>query len=81
MDKKNTLLILAISVLILIAIIFYQLKLRGVLTPNFNKEINMLRSQSTSTEVGDIEKDLNETDLSNVDSELEDIEKELNTIE
>ena len=69
MNKKNTIIILCLAVLILIAIIFSQLK--------SGTDIDKLESQSSSSDIQDIEKDLENTDLSNIDAELSDIEKKL----
>ncbi|KKT74896.1 MAG: hypothetical protein UX21_C0048G0004 [Microgenomates group bacterium GW2011_GWC2_45_8] len=42
-----------------------------------DQTLNQLQTQSTSTEIGDIETDLNATDLNNLDADLQNIDKEL----
>ena len=42
-----------------------------------DKTLEQLQTQSTSTEIGDIEADLNVTDLDNLDADLQNIDKEL----
>lgn len=75
--KKNNNSILALS-----AILFVVLAITLYLVNSyysFNREIKTLRTTSVSTEVVDIETDLNNTDLSNLDRELQDIENEINS--
>lgn len=76
--SRNFILVLAIAIGVAISIIFYmrfqQAPTQDIL---FQKEINEMKDQSSSDEIEDIEKDLEETDLSNIDSELQYIEKEL----
>lgn len=80
---KNTLIILAalLIVLVLAVVILvkqgYKLPLLPSTENQFETEIQKLETQSSSNEVGDIEKDLNSTDFKDLDKELEDIEKEL----
>ena len=45
-----------------------------------DKQLDTLNSQSSSYEVGDIEKDLNDTDLENVDSDLNNANADLNSL-
>ena len=45
-----------------------------------DKQLDTLNSLSTSDEVGDIEKDLNATDLENVDSDLNNANADLNSL-
>ncbi len=76
-DQQNTTLIILSSVLIIILTITVYL-LGSYYT--FNREIKTLQTTTGSTEVANIEKDLEFTDLSNLDSELSDIEKELELV-
>ena len=51
----------------------------GPVAPS-DAQIDALNSQSTSDEVGNIEKDLNGTDLENVDSDLNEVNADLNSL-
>lgn len=44
------------------------------------KEIQLIKEQSTSDEIDSIEEDLNETDFIDIDKELQDIETELDSV-
>ncbi|KKQ98782.1 MAG: hypothetical protein UT24_C0001G0063 [Candidatus Woesebacteria bacterium GW2011_GWB1_39_12] len=81
-SRKNFLIFLAAILVVALAYMAMTLA-RQRSTPSsstsYQKEITNMESQSDSDRVGDIEKDLNETDLSDVDKELQDIDKELNT--
>ncbi len=78
MKKKNTILILAAILVILLGATAYWLSTNGY-GENlvFTRELKQIEKQSSSDEVEAIEKDLLETDLSGIDKELEDIEAEL----
>lgn len=79
-DKSITLLLAAI-VLVLVVIMGYVSYQKQVLVfKPVDKKVQELETQSESTEIGAIEKDILDTDLSNLDKELEDIEKELDQV-
>lgn len=80
--KKNFIVILAMIALVgfaMIALKYRFKKDRSIPEDRFQQEITQIETQSGSDEVGDIEKDLLDTDLEKADSELQEIEKELNT--
>ncbi len=72
--KDNKILILSSILIIVLGVTIYLLGSYYT----FNREIKTLQTTTGSTEVANIEKDLELTNLSNLDSELSDIEKELN---
>lgn len=76
MNKKNTILTLALTV-VFFGVIAYLLTTGGLSLSSFDREINKIKTQSSSDEIEAIEKDLQETDLSDIDKELGDIEREL----
>ena len=78
MKKKNTILILAAILVILLGATAYWLSTSDY-GENlvFTRELKQIEKQSSSDEVEAIEKDLLETDLSGIDKELKDIEAEL----
>lgn len=78
MSNKNTILVLAAVSVILIAITLLLSKRESVEKVRFDSEIKQIETQSSSDEIGAIEKDLEDTDLSDLDRELQDIEAELN---
>lgn len=61
---------------ILTAILFFYLNISRN-TKSYPSDVKQLYEQSKSTEIEDIEKDLDDTQLEDLDKELEDIEKEL----
>ncbi|HEY4496053.1 MAG TPA: hypothetical protein VJC04_01710 [Candidatus Paceibacterota bacterium] len=76
--------VIIILILIVGALYFWGAKLNKEAnqTPDdiLNTEdqtLNQLQTQSTSTEISDIETDLNATDLDNLDADLVNIDKEL----
>ncbi|MBI4153392.1 hypothetical protein HY503_00110 [Candidatus Woesebacteria bacterium] len=75
LKSKNSLLILALLALIILASAGYLLSKKSL---EISPEITRLNSQSSSDEVDAIEKDLEETDFNDLDAELTDIEAELN---
>ncbi len=78
MSIKNTIIILAATSIIFIAIGFLLTNRESAEKMRVESEIRQMESQSSSDEVGAIEKDLDDTDLSDLDRELQDIEAELN---
>jgi hypothetical protein len=83
-SKRNFLIFLAAMLVVGFAYMgfsLYQQNVRSKGTPDvmYQKELQMMREQSQSDEVSEIENDLGETDLENVDQELDNIEAELNT--
>jgi len=72
--KDNKILILSSILIIVLGVTIYLLGSYYT----FNREIKTLQTTSGSTEIENIENDLELTNLSNLDSELSDIEKELN---
>ena len=76
--------VIIILILIVGALYFWgaQLNKEANQTPDdiLNAEdqtLNQLQTQSTSTEISDINADLNATDLNNLDADLQNIDKEL----
>lgn len=77
MKNKLTISLLAIMVLI-VGFVAYLFSSKTLISPDrFENEIAKVETTSDSTEIEDIEKDLNGTDLDNLDTELSDIEAEL----
>ena len=72
--KDNKILILSSILIIVLGVTIYLLGSYYT----FNREIKTLQTTSGSTEIENIENDLELTNLSNLDFELSDIEKELN---
>lgn len=72
-NSNNTLLLLAFTVLLFITV-FLLSQYRSL---TFEQKIALVETQSESTEVESIERDLNVTDLTDLDAELEAIEKEI----
>ena len=66
----------ACVIFILTAMLFFFLNLSRN-DKSYPSDVKQLYQQSKSTEIEDIEKDLDDTQLENLDKELEDIEKEL----
>ena len=76
-----------ITYLLILIIVFATISILAIVYfINKNNAVNpviqtkKLEVQSNSTNIDDIEKDLNNTDLENVDYELNDIDRELNSI-
>jgi len=78
MNKKNTILVLAAALIFFATIAYWLSSSKYAENLIFSREIKQIQGQSTSDEIGAIEKDLQETNLSDIDKELEDIEAELN---
>lgn len=76
MSKKTFIIILIIAVLITSGVYVLSAN-RQNLVPKNEREIQNYEQTSSSDDVDDIEKDLEETDLENIDSELLDISSEL----
>lgn len=77
MKNKLTITLLAIMVLI-VSLVAYLLSSKTLISPNrFENEIIKVETVSDSTEIEDIEKDLEDTNFENIDTELSDIETEL----
>ena len=80
-NKKNSnsmILMLSLFLFIVLAITLYLTTTYR--TELFSREIKQAMTQSDSTEVEDIEKDLLNTDLDGLDKELQDIEEELDQL-
>ena len=75
LKSKNSLLILALLAVVVLGAAGYLLSKQSL---EISPEIIRLNSQSSSDEVGAIEKDVEETDFASLDAELTDIEAELN---
>lgn len=80
MNKKNTILVLAVALIFFVAVAYWLSTSGYAENLLFTREIKQAQKQSTSDEIEAIEKDLQETDLSDIDKELEDIEAELNAV-
>ncbi len=78
MKKKNTILVIAVTLIFFAAVAYWLWSSKYVENLISSREIKQIQKQSTSDEIEAIEKDLQETDLSDLDKELEDIEAELN---
>lgn len=80
-SKKNT--ILALAAILVVAYGYMAIRLNHnkpqVANDNFQQDVQQMQSQSDSTDVNSIKKDLNNTDFSNLDQELPNIEQELNS--
>jgi len=76
LNSKNSILILAALVVLLLGATNFWLSKRNPLETK-EPDVVKLETQSSSDETSDIEKDLEETDLSHLDAELNDIEAEL----
>lgn len=72
--KSNFLLILIAAIITFLSIFAYFFSNSDL---TFKQEIAKLKTQSSSNEVGSIEKDILDTDLTDLDKELSDIEKEI----
>lgn len=72
--KSNFLLILIVATIAFLSIFAYFFSNSDL---TFKQEIAKLKTQSSSNEVGSIEKDILDTDLTDLDKELSDIEKEI----
>ena len=75
--KNNFLLIMTIAALVFIGITAYFLSNSSTL---FQQEIAKLNTQSSSSEIESIEKDILGTDLSGLDKELSEIEEEIEAV-
>ena len=81
-SNKNTLIVLAAILVVGLGMMMLSLIQKPASqAETFNQEIQMIETQSESTEIEAIEKDLLETDFSNLDQELNEIEKELEIID
>ena len=69
----------AAAILVLLVYMGFTIFNRNQSTPSIEKEVAKIQTQSESTEIESIEKDLMETDLDNLDRELNAIEAELNS--
>ena len=80
--RKDTFLYFTLAMVVLMGTIALVLtkKPKVEFSTNFEKEIQELKSQSSSDEIYAIEKDIMETDLSEIDKELTSIEKELESV-
>ena len=80
LNKRNTLLILAALLVILMAFMALSLIKKGSpqTSSNFDQEMVNIQTQSNSNSLDSIENDLESTDVDNLDSELQNIEQELN---
>lgn len=77
MKGKLVIALLAILVLVL-GLVAYLFSSKTLISPNrFENEITKVETVSDSTEIEDIEKDLEDTDFENLDEELSGIETEL----
>lgn len=81
-DKKTTIILSAIVVILLGIMIFVnRVRLAKLLKkPTTQSDITQIQQQSESTELDSIEKDLNDTDVENVDKEVKDIEYEIDQV-
>lgn len=78
-SRKNYLLFFTAAIFILLVYMGFSIFSRNRSTPSLEKEVARIQTQSESTEIESIEKDLMETDLNNLDRELNAIEAELNS--
>lgn len=80
-SKKNFILILSATLVFLVIVALWIYLKNPAITKEltYKKEVQDLKTQSTSNTVESIEKDLSETDLSDIDKELTDIDMELNS--
>ncbi|MEI6296604.1 MAG: hypothetical protein WCO84_03080 [bacterium] len=80
-NKGNTGPLIASIIIILVLLVsgIYAMKERPlkVETPVVDSEIEALSTQGTSTEIYDIEKDLNETNLNDLNSDINSVDSEL----
>jgi len=79
-SEKKTLILLAAIALIGMAIIALSPRMKtSVPQPKVEVDLQTqkLETQSESTEIQDIERDINQTDLNNLDMELQDIQREI----
>ena len=78
-SKKNFIITLAAILVIAMGMMAIVMTIQQLKTaPSaYDASIEKMETQSTSDNLNDIEKDLNETDFSDLDKELDDIEKEL----
>ena len=77
-NKKSRTWLVIVIIVVLAVLAWFAYSYRTILIPSGTEsQINKLESQSTSDEIGDIEKDLNATSLDGLNNELSDIEKEL----
>lgn len=74
LTKDNFLLILIGAVMVFLGIFAYSLFKSG---NTYKQEIEKLKTQSSSNEIGSIEQDILDTDLLGLDKELSEIEKEI----
>lgn len=80
LGKKNGLMLVAAILAVAMGFMAISLSHQKPEKPkdSFASEIENIQTQSQSTNIGAIEKDLNETELNNIDRELQQIENELN---
>lgn len=83
-SKKNFIIFLAAALVIALGVMALSLtrrpkQQRTLTQTGMDKEIQQIRTQSNSDDIGDIEKDLNDTDLIDIDKDLQDIENELDS--
>lgn len=78
-SNKNLIIILAASLILLIAGTYYLSQVNQSPISEGERELQMLRKQSSSDETEDIESDLKDTDFEDLDNELMNIEAELNS--
>ncbi len=77
--SKNLIIVLAASVILLSAWVYYMSQSNKVSVDDYQREFQAVTKQSSSDDAEDIEEDLDETEFENLDTELLDIEAELNS--
>jgi len=77
--SKNLIIILAASVILLSAWVYYMSQINSGTANDYQREFQSVTKQSASDDAEDIEKDLDETDFEGLDAELPGIEAELNS--
>lgn len=78
-DNNSMILMLSLFLFVVLAVTLYLTTTYK--TKLFSREIKQTITQSDSTEVEDIEKDLLNTDLESLDKELQNIEEELDQLQ
>lgn len=76
--NKNLIIILAASVILISAWVYYMSQVNSVTVDDYRREFQKVTKQSSSDETEKIEEDLEDTDFDDLDTELQDIETEIN---
>lgn len=76
-SRKNELMVLAAFVVVILIVMGFSIYRSNSPLPQGDGQTTKLTSQSNSTEIAEIEKDVMDTDLEDLDQELLEIEAEL----